>query len=118
MDETRDEILALSENWSRAIVANDADAIGEFCANDWILMSEHGMLTRDTFLSLVRSGELAHEAMDTAGVVAFHDHGDTAVLAARVTSVAYSAGIDLSRTSGQVMFLFVRTASGNALSRT
>jgi ketosteroid isomerase-like protein len=92
MSTLKDEILALSDEWSRAIVANDAEEIGRFCSDEWILVSEHGTLTKDVFLSLVRSGELAHEAMDTVEVAAFHEYGETVVLAARVTSVALFGG--------------------------
>jgi ketosteroid isomerase-like protein len=88
----KDEIVALSDEWSRAIVANDADAIGSFCADTWILVSEHGVLTKDTFLTLVRSGQLTHESMETQEIAAFNEYGQTVVLAARVESVAIFEG--------------------------
>ena len=87
-DPIREEILALSEAWSQAIVANDADEIGRYMTDDWLLVSEHGVLRKEDFLSLVRSGQLAHSAMEMAEFGDFKLYGVTAVLASRVKSVA------------------------------
>jgi len=92
MSSLKDEIVEFSDEWSRAIVANDADSIGSFCTDGWVLVSEHGVLTRDVFLTLVRTGQLAHESMQTQEVTAFHEYGETVVLAARVESVAIFGG--------------------------
>ena len=86
------EIFDISEAWSRAIVANDADVIGEFMADDWIMVSEHGVMSKEYFLSLVRSGQLKHDAMDIAEFGGFKLYGNTAILATRVTSIAHFAG--------------------------
>ena len=90
--ETQKEILDLSEAWAKAIVANDADAIGEFMAGEWIMVSERGISTKEHFLSFVRSGQLTHSAMEMVEFGAFQLHGETAVLAARVTNTAHFGG--------------------------
>lgn len=90
--EAEKEILDLSEAWAKAIVANDADRIGEFMAEDWIMVSERGISSREHFLSFVRSGQLTHSAMEMAEFGAFQRHGDTAILAARVTNTAQFGG--------------------------
>ncbi|MBV9216728.1 MAG: nuclear transport factor 2 family protein [Acidobacteria bacterium] len=88
----REEIIQLSEEWSRAIVANDVAAIDSYMTDEWILVSDHGVLTREMFLSLVSSGQLGHEKMETVEVGAFHEYGDTVVLASRVESIAIFGG--------------------------
>jgi ketosteroid isomerase-like protein len=87
------EILAISEGWSRAIVANDADAIGKFMADDWIMVSERGVSTKEHFLSFVRSGQLTHDSMELGQLGDIKIYGDTAILAARVTNVAHFGGV-------------------------
>ena len=91
-NEVRDQILALSEAWSEAIVANDPESIGRYMTDDWIIVSEHGVLKKEDFMSLVRSGQLAHSAMEMAEFGNFKLYGETAVLASRVTSVARFGG--------------------------
>ena len=86
------EILDISGAWSKAIVANDADVIGEFMADDWIMVSERGISSKDHFLSFVRSGQLTHDSMDLAELVRINIYGDTAVMAGRVTNVAHFGG--------------------------
>lgn len=91
-EKLRAEILALSEAWSRAIVANDADAIGSFMSDDWIMVSERGVSTKEHFLSFVRSGRLTHDSMELAELGNIKIYGDTAVMASRVTNVAHFGG--------------------------
>lgn len=86
------EIIDISQAWAKAIVANDADEIGSFMADDWIMVSEHGVSRREDFLSLVRSGQLTHDAMDMAEFGGFKRYGETAILATRVTSTAHFGG--------------------------
>lgn len=86
------EIIATSEEWSRAIVSNDAERIGSFMAGDWVLVSGQGLTPREEFLALVRSGELTHSAMDRVTEPRVRLYGDTATLTARVTNTAHHAG--------------------------
>lgn len=86
------EIYDVSEAWSAAIVANDADAIGSFMAEDWIMVSERGVSTKEHFLSFVASGALTHDSMEMADLGRIKIYGDTAVLVGRVTNVAHFGG--------------------------
>jgi ketosteroid isomerase-like protein len=82
----RDELITLAREWDEAMVANDAEAIGQFMSDDWTIVGSHGQVgDKATFLALVRSGALSHDVMET------HDlsvrlYGDTAVTLARGVS--------------------------------
>lgn len=82
------EIYDISEAWAAAIVTNDADAIGMFMADEWLMISNLGPCDKERFLSFVRSGDLTHSAMDLAELSRIKIYGDTAVTAARVTNTA------------------------------
>lgn len=79
--------------WQQAIVANDVESIGRFTSEDWVLVDQTGVGSRDAFLALVASGELTHSAMQMVdGTVRVRVHGDTAVVTARVTNTAHYRG--------------------------
>jgi hypothetical protein len=63
-EQLKNEFEKLGREWSEAIVSNDADAIGRFMANDWLIVGETGFTNKNDFLALVESGDLTHEAMD------------------------------------------------------
>ncbi len=86
------EIFDISERWGEAIVANDADAIGTFMADDWIMVSERGVSTKEHFLSFVRCGQLTHSAMEMAELDSVRVYGDTAIIASRITNTAQFGG--------------------------
>lgn len=92
MDGVHAELLAIDEEWSRAIVSNDAEWVGRFMADDWVIVSESGIASKDQFLSFVRSGELAHSTFDRVNDARVRVYGDTAVLTARVTNTAHYRG--------------------------
>lgn len=85
-------IYDTSEAWSKAIVANDAEAIGRFMADEWIMVSERGVSSKEHFLSFVASGQLTHSAMELAELHSIKILGDTAVMAARITNTAHFGG--------------------------
>lgn len=90
--DTERQILELSEAWSKAIVANDADEIGKYMFDDWLMVSERGVSTKEHFLSFVRSGALTHSSMTVAEFHSIKVFGDTAILVARVTNTAHFGG--------------------------
>lgn len=51
----------LMNEWSAAIVSNDAASIGRFMSDDWVIVSPNGVTTREQFLGVVASGDLTHE---------------------------------------------------------
>ncbi|MFE7798019.1 nuclear transport factor 2 family protein [Nocardia sp. NPDC057440] len=84
--ETKNEFQTLLDTWAAAIVANDADAIGSFATDDWILTGpEGGPGDRKGFLSVVASGELTHSEM-TFELLEARVFGDVAVVLAHGTN--------------------------------
>lgn len=81
-----DELIGVAHDWDRAMVENDADAIGRYMADDWTIIGSDGRVgDKATFLALVRSGALTHDAMES------HDlnvrvYGETAVVTAHGVS--------------------------------
>lgn len=86
MAEVEKELIDVSHAWDRAMITNDADAIGQYMADDWTIIGPDGSVgNKATFLDLVRSGALTHNVMES------HDlnvrvYGDTAVVTARGVS--------------------------------
>jgi ketosteroid isomerase-like protein len=73
-------------------VSNDAGRIAEFMADDWVIVSDSGVTSAERFLAVIRSGELTHSDMVSAGGSRVRVYGDTAVVTARVTSTACYQG--------------------------
>lgn len=98
MDNNSDEALSkhllnLADEWAKAIVSNDAEAIGRFMWEDWVIVSENGISERPHFLSFVESGDLTHSAMEMVdGTARVRIYGDTAVLTGRATNTAHYKG--------------------------
>ena len=77
-----DELIAVAHDWDRAMVGNDADVIGLYMADDWVIIGSDGRVgDKATFLGLVKSGALTHDEMTSED---FHIrvYGDTAVVSA------------------------------------
>ncbi|MEV8595969.1 nuclear transport factor 2 family protein [Streptomyces sp. NPDC052012] len=89
-DEAR--LLAQAKDWAAAIVADDAGRIARFMADDWVIVSESGITSKEQFLSLVASGDLTHSAMDLVTRPRIRVYGDTAVVTGRVTNTAHYRG--------------------------
>jgi ketosteroid isomerase-like protein len=63
--ETVQELIRREEEWSQAIVRNDAEAIGQYMADDWVIVGPDGRMSdKKSFLGLVRSGDLTHDVME------------------------------------------------------
>jgi ketosteroid isomerase-like protein len=85
-DKIREEFVTLEGKWAEAFVRNDAEAIGRQIAEDWTIITPEGnVLDRSTFLGLIKSGDLSHEAMEFVDS-SVRVYGDTAVVTARATS--------------------------------
>lgn len=80
------ELVEVSHAWDQAMVTNDADQIGLYMADDWTIIGANGSVgDKETFLSLVRSGTLTHDVMESHDLnVRVYD--DTAVVTARGVS--------------------------------
>ncbi|MET9682908.1 nuclear transport factor 2 family protein [Streptomyces coeruleorubidus] len=86
------EFLALAKDWAAAIVADDPARIARFMADEWVIVSESGIDPKEKFLSLVRSGDLTHSAMDLRTRPRVRVYGDTALVTGRVTNTAHFRG--------------------------
>ena len=88
----RAELVAVEEDWARAVVSNDAGRIAGFMADDWVVVSDSGITAAERFLAVLRSGQLTHSVMVAAGVSRVRVYGDTAVVTVRMTSTAHYQG--------------------------
>ena len=82
----QEEILKLEQEFSQAMIKNDADGIGRFLADDWIIIDPDGnIIDKTRFLSVIKSGALSHEAMDSHDI-RVRIYGNTAIVTALTTS--------------------------------
>jgi ketosteroid isomerase-like protein len=80
------ELIGATRDWDRAMVTNDAEAIGQYMADDWIIIGPDGRMgDKATFLQLVKSGKLSHDVMESEEF-RVRVYGDTAVVTARGVS--------------------------------
>jgi ketosteroid isomerase-like protein len=84
-------LKAVSAAWDQAMVSNDAEAIGRFMAEDWVIISEHGVMTKEKFLAVVASGDLTHETFK-GEIVSVRQHGEAAVVTGRVRNNGHYKG--------------------------
>lgn len=76
-------LKALSAAWDQTLASNDAEAIDRFMADDWVIVSEHGAMTKEKFLAMVASGDLTHETFK-GEIISVRQYGEVAVLSGRV----------------------------------
>jgi len=76
--EIRKDLETVSAAWERAIVSNDAGAIGQFMTDDWVIVSATGITKKSDFLAAVASGDLTHESFK-GNIVSVRGYGDTGV---------------------------------------
>jgi ketosteroid isomerase-like protein len=82
----QEQLLTFEEDFSQAVAANDAAAIGRFVADDWVIVDADGrVIDRARFLNVIESGALSHELMESTDVEV-RLHGDTAVVTGITTS--------------------------------
>ena len=100
---TEAELVRLANEWDRAMVTNDAAAIGRYMGDEWVIIGADGSVdSREKFLDLVRRGIVTHDVMES------HDldvrvYGDAAVVIAR--------GVSGGRYHGQAFLLDERVSS-------
>src|SRR6267143_6291371 len=62
----REELLELENEFARGITNNDADALNELLADDWIIVGPDGdIIDKARFLGVIKSGALSHELMES-----------------------------------------------------
>jgi len=83
---TENELIDVSTAWDRAMVENDAEAIGRYMTDDWTIVgSDGGVTDKATFLGLVSSGAVSHDVMESADFD-IRVYGETAVVTSRGVS--------------------------------
>ncbi len=81
-----EELIGVANEWDRAMVENDAEAIGRYMADEWTIIGSDGSVgDKATFLGLVKSGALSHDVMES-DELKVRVYGDTAVVTARGVS--------------------------------
>ena len=64
---TAQSAVATVQAIAKALVANDADAVGKLLSPDWIVISTHGgMAGRDDFLAGIRSDQFKRKTLDVS----------------------------------------------------
>src|SRR5688572_11566925 len=102
-----EELMSVARDWDRAMVRNDADAIGQYMADDWTIVGSDGRMSdKAAFLGLVRSGALSHDVMESEDF-RIRIYGDAAVVLARGISGGNYRG-QLFREVEQSSNVFVR----------
>jgi ketosteroid isomerase-like protein len=86
------ELIKLGAEWAEAMVANDAERIGSFMDDDWVIVSDRGISTKQDFLSYVESGALTHSSFEMASDARVKVYEDTAVMTIRVVNTAHFGG--------------------------
>jgi ketosteroid isomerase-like protein len=82
------ELIAVAHEWDRAMVTNDADLIGRYMTDDWVIIGSDGRSgDRASFLALIAAGVLTHDEMTSADFTV-RSYDNAAVL----TSTGISAG--------------------------
>jgi ketosteroid isomerase-like protein len=62
----QEELLKLEDEFTRAITNNDAEALDEILADDWIIVDpDGGIIDKAHFLGVIKSGVLSHELMES-----------------------------------------------------
>ena len=97
-----DELIKVAHAWDRAMVTNDADAIGVFMADDWTIIGPDGSVgDKTTFLELVRSRALTHDVMES---------NDLQVRVYGETAVVVSRGVSGGKYQGEAFYLVERAS--------
>ena len=76
------ELRTVAAAWDQAMIHNDADTIGQFMHDDWVIIGSNGGVSdKPTFLAQIRRGRLSHDTM-TSEDLRIRAYGEVAVLIA------------------------------------
>lgn len=89
---TEEELLQFGLAWDQAMVRNNADEIGKFMSDEWIIVgTEGGITSKNEFLSHIRSGDLTHNRMDS-DETSIKIYENTGIVTSRGTSAGNYQG--------------------------
>jgi ketosteroid isomerase-like protein len=75
-----EELLKVEKGFVDAIAKNDLEAIERFITDDWIIINaDGGIIDRERFLQVIKSGTLTHEMMESDDM-RVRVYGDSAVV--------------------------------------
>lgn len=81
-----EELLKVEKGFVDAIAKNDLEVIERFVTDDWIIINaDGGIIDRERFLGVIKSGVLTHEMMESEGI-RVRVYGDSAVVSALTRS--------------------------------
>jgi ketosteroid isomerase-like protein len=78
------ELTAFAALWDNAIVSNNADGIGSFLSDDWIIVGADGITAKSSFLHWIATKVITHHTMDT-DQQEVRIYGDMGILISRGT---------------------------------
>jgi ketosteroid isomerase-like protein len=75
-----DELAKVEAGFANAIVKNSPEEIRQFVSDDWIIINaDGGIIDRQRFLEVIKSGTLSHEMMESDDI-RVRVYGDCAVV--------------------------------------
>lgn len=90
---TEQSATAAEQEVAKALLANDADAVGRLLADDWVVVSTYGgMADRDAFLGVIKSGQFTRKTLELSDI-RVKLYGNTAV----VTSKLHTSGMIMGK---------------------
>jgi ketosteroid isomerase-like protein len=103
----QEELLRLEKEFTQAIVKNDAQAIGRFVTDDWVIIDpDGGVIDRARFLDVIKSGALTHSMMESEDL-RVRIYGDTATVTGLTTARGKFMGQEFT-TQERATDLFVK----------
>jgi ketosteroid isomerase-like protein len=82
----QEDVLRCEQELAQALVKNDAEAVGRFLTDDWMIVDpDGGIIERARFLAVIQSGALTHEMMESDDI-RVRIYGNTALVTALTTT--------------------------------
>ena len=82
----QEDVLSCEQALAHALVKNDAEAVGRFLTDDWMIVDpDGGIIERARFLAVIQSGALTHEMMESDDI-RVRIYGNTALVTALTTT--------------------------------
>jgi ketosteroid isomerase-like protein len=104
--DVEEELLKLENEFTQANLKNDAEAIGRFLADDWVIIEANGaIIDKARFLGVIKSGDLSYQMMKW-DEVRVRIYGETALVTGLTSTTGKFKGQELStRERGTDVFI-------------
>jgi ketosteroid isomerase-like protein len=108
-DDAQSELLEWEKDFAKAVVTNDADAIGKFLVDDWMIVGPDGnIIDKARFVGVIKSGMLTHDLMESDDMQV-RTYGDCAVVTGLTRTKAKFSGQEFT-TRERATDIFVKRA--------